>query len=345
MAEDVLFEQSLLELRNQRICLPWERGIHGLVFGSRTPRESILPLPVLSHPSPLDSKPDLSTLPTATQAFAVQRARLAKLVKSDDAIRFEALRKVKVMTLYDPDASVLGRSLSAEAALLSDDKAMFKSFEDTFAPKATSTLVKRAASMWRFFEFCVENGFGSPLKAREREVYAYVQHLKEDGAPTSGQAFLESWTFFSVNLGFRRRPEESPMSGRIKGAVSMLLGQKRKLIQAAPLTVQMIKALERIVLKPPLAHWRVIAGHILFCMGSSARFSDTIHLESLVCQQEQGVSLLEAASTSYKTGTGEKKSVLLPLLSLGRFILDEAWGPVWVQRILAILVGSSHDHK
>ena len=256
-AEDVLFEQSLLELRNQRICLPWERGIHGLVFGSRTSRESILPLPVLSHPSPLDSKPDLSTLPTATQAFAVQRARLAKLVKSDDAIRFEALRKVKVMTLYDPDASVLGRSLSAEAALLSDDRAMFKSFEDTFAPKATSTLVKRAASMWRFFEFCVENGFGSPLKAREHEVYAYVQHLKEDGAPTSGQAVLESWTFFSVNLGFRRRPEESPMSGRIKGAVSMLLGQKRKLIQAAPLTVQMIKALERSVLKPPLAHWRV----------------------------------------------------------------------------------------
>ena len=152
------------------------RGVNGLVFASRAPSEPILPVQVLMQPCPLAGKPDLSTLPTATQTFALTRARLAKLVQSDDAIRFEALRKIKVMTLDDPDASDPGRAVSAEAAFLSDDQAMFKSFNDTFAPKATSTLIKRAAELWRFFEFCLETGFGSPLKAREREVSAFVQH-------------------------------------------------------------------------------------------------------------------------------------------------------------------------
>ena len=68
------------------------------------------------QPCPLAGKPDLSTLPFA----------LAKLVQSDDAIRFEALRKIKVMTLDDPDASDPGRAVSAEAAFLSDNQAMFK---------------------------------------------------------------------------------------------------------------------------------------------------------------------------------------------------------------------------
>ena len=162
-------------------------------------------------------------------------------------------------------------------------------------------------------------------------MYSFIKHLQESAAPTSGQAFVEAWRFFSGMLGFRLRPEESPLSGRVKGAVASLLSQKKKLAQAAPLTVLMIKALERIMLEPPLPHWRVIAGHILFCIGSSSRFSDTVHLDCLTCVSDQGIYLVEGASYSYKTGTGERKSVLLPLLSLGRFILDDARAPVWMQ--------------
>ena len=329
--EGVLLQAQFLDMRHSRICLPWERGVSGLVFGYRAPPEPILPIPAGLNPCPVSTRHDLSVLPTATQVFAVQRARCARLFKSDDALRFEALRKVKTMCLLDPGASELGRAISAEAAGLVDEGVLMGSFSDTFASKSTSTLCKRAASMWRFFEFCLSQGFGSPLKASEKAVYSYAKHLQENGAPSSGQSFLEAWRFFTVMFGFRRMAEESPLSGRVKGAISALLSQKRKLVQACPLTVRMIKALERIVLDPPLPHWRIISGHILFCLGSSSRFSDAIHLDSLECVSDQGIFLIESASASYKTGTGERKSVLLPLLSLGRFILDEAWAPVWIQ--------------
>ena len=331
LAEDVLLQQRFLDLRTSRVRLPWERGINGLVFGDRSPPSPVLPMPSNLNPCPSPFRHDLGDLPTATQLFAVKRARCARLFQSEDSLRFEAMRKVKIMCLLDPEASELGRSISAEAAGLVDDSVLMGSFSDTFAGKSTATMCKRAASMWRFFEFCVQHGLGSPLRAGEKVVYSFIKHLQESAAPTSGQAFVEAWRFFSGMLGFRLRPEESPLSGRVKGAVASLLSQKKKLVQAAPLTVLMIKALERIVLEPPLPHWRVIAGHILFCIGSSSRFSDTVHLDCLTCVSDQGIYLVEGASCSYKTGTGERKSVLLPLLSLGRFILDDAWAPVWMQ--------------
>ena len=85
------------------------------------------------------------------------------------------------------------------------------------------------------------------------------------------------------------------------------------------------------MVKPPYPHWQVIAGHILFCVGSCARFSDTIHLQSLDLSSADGMHLLEAASSSYKTAQGERKTMLLPLLSLGCFVYPTVWAPLWMQ--------------
>ena len=41
--------------------------------------------------------------------------------------------------------------------------------------------------------------------------------------------------------------------------------------------------------------------------------------------------LLEAASSSYKTAQGERKTMLLPLLSLGCFVYPTVWAPLWMQ--------------
>ena len=77
----------------------------------------------------------------------------------------------------------------------------------------------------------------------------------------------------------------SPVSIRVRGAAAALAATKKPLMQAAPLTVDMIRALERIVVKFPYPHWCVIAGQILFCVGSCARFSNTMYLDSLRMQQ------------------------------------------------------------
>ena len=192
LAEDVLLQQRFLDLRTSRVRLPWERGINGLVFGDRSPPSPVLPMPSNLNPCPSPFRHDLGDLPTATQLFAVKRARCARLFQSEDSLRFEAMRKVKIMCLLDPEASELGRSISAEAAGLVDDSVLMGSFSDTFAGKSTATMCKRAASMWRFFEFCVQHSLGSPLRAGEKVVYSFIKHLQESAAPTSGQAFVEA---------------------------------------------------------------------------------------------------------------------------------------------------------
>ena len=334
--EDVISNCRFLDFRAKRIVMPWDRGVFGFVFGVPP---AVEPLVYFSDPP---WEPDSSAvrsrvqqasqeiLPNATQKFARQRAQCAALFKSDDAVRFEALRKIKVLTLLEPAASSFGRNLVADAALLSDDSELQKSFTDAFANKSTATLAKRTASYWRFAEFCLASGLGAPLRADEATLYSYMKHLQANGAPTSGKSFLESWNFMSALLGFAPAAG-SPVSIRVRGAAAALAATKKPLVQAAPLTVDMIRALERIVVKSPYPHWCVIAGHILFCVGSCARFSDTMYLDSLECSSADDVYLLEAASVSYKTAQGDRKNLLLPLLSLGCFLYTSAWGPAWMQ--------------
>ena len=126
--------------------MPWSQGIFQFVFAEQHNRDPLLPIP--SPPPGLFSGGGVSVqqtpaeaLPTATHAFAKQRARFAALVQSDDAVRFEALRKIKTLTLLDPPSSELGRHIIAEAAILSDPERLQKSFNDTFATKSTATLL------------------------------------------------------------------------------------------------------------------------------------------------------------------------------------------------------------
>ncbi|CAE7391205.1 unnamed protein product, partial [Symbiodinium microadriaticum] len=333
---DVIAHNQLLDFRSKRISMPWSQGVFRLIFPEQRSCEPLLPLP--SPPPGLFSGGGASVqqtpseaLPTATHAFARQRARLAALAQSEDSVRFEALRKIKTLTLLDPPSSELGRHIIAEAAILSDPGRLQKSFNDTFAMKSTATLAKQSASFWRFAEFCLASGFGSPFRAGESILYAYVQDLQAHGAATSANAFLESWNFFASLLGFANQSGQSPISGRVRGAASSLAATKKRLVQATPLSVAMLRALERIVVKPPYPHWQVIAGHILFCVGSCARFSDTMHLQSLDLSSADGMHLLEAASASYKTAQGERKTMLMPLLSLGSFVYPTVWAPLWMQ--------------
>ena len=153
--EDVIAHNQLLDFRSKRISMPWSQGIFRLIFQEQRSCDPLLPLP--SPPPGLFSGGGASVqqtpseaLPTATHAFARQRARLAALVQSEDSVRFEALRKIKTLTLLDPPSSELGRHIIAEAAILSDPERLQKSFNDTLTMKSTATLAKRSASFWRF---------------------------------------------------------------------------------------------------------------------------------------------------------------------------------------------------
>ena len=177
-------------------------------------------------------------------------------------------------------------------------------------------------------------GFDDPLSVGEAVFYSYMSHLRETGAPTTANCFLQSWTFLLHVAGLKTPPLGMVLSPRVRGAAKDMFGAKRKLVQAEPLTVKMVYGLEKVALSAPYDHWKVIAGHFLFCLGASSRFADSVHLDSLILSSDSksGLTLVEADSAKYKTGnSSERRTRLLPLSSLGKFFATESWAEEWMR--------------
>ena len=317
--------------------MPWEVGIFSDPFQScwKKPRWSP---PVFGMQSALTSPVEGPTNSSASSStthvsdFAKRRLHIARLIRTDDHARWEALRKLKMLILLNPSSTELGRTLVASATLLRSDDQLGSSIIDSFSAKATGTLVKRAGALWRYAKYCATHNIQDPLSSSESDLYAYMQHLKVHGAATSANDFLQAWRFLHHAAGLKCCPVDELISARVRGAADGMFSNKRKLVQAVPLTTKMVLALEKIVLVGPYPHWRLIAGHLLLCLGSSSRFADSIRLDHIIIEEYEGVYLIEASEAQYKTATTrERKARLLPILCLGRFFAREAWAPVWMK--------------
>ena len=317
--------------------MPWETGIFSDPFQPSWKKPRWSP-PVfgmqaaLTSPSegPAASSASMST--TQVPDFAKKRLHIARLIRTDDHARWEALRKLKMLILLNPSSSELGRTLVASATLLRSDDQLGSSIIDSFSAKATGTLVKRAGALWRYAKYCATHNIADPLSSSESDLYSYMQYLKVHGAATSANDFIQSWRFLHHAVGLKCCQVDELISARVRGAADGMFSSKRKLVQAVPLTTKMVLALEKIVLMGPYPHWRLIAGHLLLCLGSSSRFADSIRLDHIIIEEFNGVYLIDASEAQYKTATTrERKARLLPILCLGRFFAREAWAPVWMR--------------
>ena len=195
------------------------------VFGM----QSALTAPV---EGPTSSSASSST--THVSDFAKRRLHIARLIRTDDHARWEALRKLKMLILLNPSSSELGRTLVASATLLRSDDQLGSSIIDSFSAKATGTLVKRAGALWRYAKYCATHNIQDPLSSSESDVYAYMQHLKVHGAATSANDFLQAWRFFHHAVGLKCCPVDELISARVRGAADGMFSAKRKLNQAVP---------------------------------------------------------------------------------------------------------------
>ena len=328
-----VFDTWVRDRRVSGFKLPWETGPMARVFGAST-STSLFRLPQVGafhalHHQSVQSGTEPSHAVVATD-FAKRRLRFASLIKTDDAARWESLRRMKVLVMSDISSTKLGRMLMTQAGQLNQESVLVSSFNDVFASKSTNTMIKRTASMWNFAKWVLDEGMGSPLAPSEFTVYRYLLYLRQNGSPTSGRSFVEAMTFFHHTVGFATQSLDLLLSSRVRGAASQMYATKRKLVQARPLEVSMVLALERIVCEGPYRHWRIIAGHLSMCLGSSRRFADSQHLDSLQLTSASTTYLIEAESKKYKTATNEeRKTTLLPLLSLGHFFSKKPWAVQW----------------
>ena len=321
--------------RSTKPKMPWETAVFSKPFEPKFKKPK-LEVPqigfreALSAPSRTPAAGSLEQ--SSSLSFARQRLRFAAMIKTEDQLRWEALRKIKVVVLLNPLASSIGETLATQAMTLCDASEFSTSFTNCFAAKSTGTLVKRSYALWRFSQWCADRGVLDPLSASESVVYAYVCFLQEHAAPTSGVDFLQMWRFMHHVLGLKKYPLDVVLSSRTKGLADSMHATKRKLRQSEPLQARMILALEKIVLGAPYVHWQVIAGQFLLCIGSCSRFSDSIYLDSLVHSCEGELHLLEADESKYKTSTNrERKARLLPICSLGQFLANSPWAPKWIE--------------
>ena len=287
------------------------------------------------------SGPSFVAHPTSSPPdFVKRRLKLASLAQSDDHMRKGALLKARALLMVDPLTTQLGTSLLSSAGTLVDETIIGQSFSDAFAPKATSTLVKRMSSLWRYGKWCMYKHL-SPFNMKEDQVYGYLSELRESGAaPSSAQSFIEAVHFLRSIVFIKCFGETVSVSGRCKGLAKSELQRRRKRKQAPPLSVAMVRAMEKFIMAHYDDHRGVICGHLLFCIYSSARWSDTLRLVDIEKFHRGSITLLETATEHHKSAlTDDAKSMFLPLLCLGQCLEPEPWATYWLNARIVAKVG------
>jgi len=117
--------------------------------------------------------------------------------------------------------------------------------QECLAKKATSTIGKRLGSLQRYVEYCSQFGI-SPFPLEGTNMHSYLENLVqlEDTAGTSGKSFLEAIRFTSAMPGLRS-DEVHLISRRVAGLAEMLMKRAPTIAQAAPLTAEHVRRLER----------------------------------------------------------------------------------------------------
>ena len=123
------------------------------------------------------------------------------------------------------------------------------------------------------------------------------------------------------------------VSGRVRGVVNSMFATKRKLLQAPPIPADYVYRMERFLRTSSDSRLKTMVGFLLFCVYSCARFGDAAKGDPGALDFQESTSsdltLIEIALSQYKTATGERKAILLPLIALGCGLDSFSRGMAW----------------
>ena len=331
--EDAVFKLG----REDHIKMPWEAWPVKPTDHLKSMR-NLFHLPVVGRfdRPPVDSGNTASISRPETWAsklpFASRRLLAAKLAKSDDQLKSAALGKLRNIVLFHPADSQLGRSMLDKAGSLVGEDELQRSLSDAVASRAIGTLVKRVSDYNRFAEWQVTVNRRRPLSPTESDIYQYLCHLQDTHAgATSGASFLKAWNFMRFVIGADSEDSLSIFSGRVKGATTRMFANKRKLMQAPPIPADYVYKMESLIIESSDCRICTIVGFLLFCIYSCSRFGDAAKGKpsALEFQMREQLTLVEIMLSDYKTATGERRAILLPLIALGNGLHNYSWAEAW----------------
>eukprot|EP00435_Cladocopium_sp_Y103_P022954 s5136_g5.t1 len=135
----------------------------------------------------------------------------------DEDIRRMAICKLRDLILQDPLATQLGVSKKAQTTVFGACNNADQSIKDCFRMKASSTLQKRAGSLWRLVKLLRGVGQLNPLRLQEEQLYEVLCLLRDSGAgATSAQHMIEALHFLDATAKFLLVDMHSVISGRLR---------------------------------------------------------------------------------------------------------------------------------
>ena len=295
---------------------------------------SLLPTQVGLH-DVLNTRLGTSICPepeVAPRAVPVVALKYARRELPDEDVRRAALDKLRSLLVLDAEATHLGRSLQQIANRTSSPDLIEQSVSDCFRSKASSTLQKRASSLWRFSKLVRECGAESPLRFTEEVLYNCLCLLRERGSgATSAQHILESLWFLDGTAKFAVINLATTVSGRCRGVARDMYLKKDPLQQKQPLTAKQVMVLELLMKSLP-ARDQCILGQILFCIHACCRWRDSQRVQRISLEEGSGEVLVYCEALSSKTSlTAESQTRFLPYVALGHGLNAEDWATTWVE--------------
>eukprot|EP00435_Cladocopium_sp_Y103_P052555 s1002_g16.t1 len=249
----------------------------------------------------------------------------------DEDIRRMAICKLRDLILQDPLATQLGVSIKSHTAVFGACNSADQSIKDCFRMKASSTLQKRAGSLWRLAKLLRGVGQLNPLRLQEEQLYEVLCLLRDSGAgATSAQHMIEALHFLDATAKFLLVDMHSVISGRCRGVAKDMYLTKNPLEQKHPLLLVHVQYLEHLFPTLP-SNMKCILGQLLFCIHACCRWKDSQRLRSLQVESGHGETLIHADAIQSKTATSaEARTRFLPYVALGTGVTGADWGSEWL---------------
>ena len=350
---DLAFRSALwgTGCRPKRPLLPWEdernplHKILGKPDAFTVPRVKVWPEGYMntsscsasSQASPPSSDADLGQVPSVKQVSKgwIRKTALCKAWHdSRNEARAAALQSWKALILSSGRSTALGASIMADieaAGGQESEELVFQSVRDAFAGKSVSTLRSRANSLLCYARFKATlslNDIEPVFPMSEGSVYAYLSHLRREGAPRSRLGrMLEAIGFSKTLIG--ADVDEILRSPRIRGACAR--SEPVPVRKKSPLSVEEVVFLEKLAADPLGDADCIIAGFVCFVLHCRLRWSDAMcTLREPSIDVTEGRGFLDAELYSHKT-IAAMQFRLLPVVGVLPGLSGLMWAEGWLQ--------------
>ena len=254
----------------------------------------------------------------------------------DEDIRCVALSKLRDILLQDPLTTQIGTGINNILNGGGAYQLVEQSIGDCFRSKASSTLQKRAGSLWRLCKLLRLGGTTNPLRLTEESLYGALCTMRESGAgATSAQHALEAGVLGLHSQTFIGGPTSGHLWKVPRCVARDMYLTKNPLEQKHPLKLAHVRHLEFLFHDLPTT-MQCILGQILFCIHACCRWKDSQRIKNLSIEVGHGEALIHAEEIASKTAvSAEAGTRFLPYVALGTGVVGTNWGSPWLSARLA----------